>query len=437
MIPLPVILNGTKCSEESRSGKNMEMTKYKLGDLCRDVVDCPHSTPEWKSEGVHVIRNFNIKNGTLDFTDGFYVDEETYQKRTQRAVPEESDLVISREAPMGAACIIPKLLKCCLGQRLVLLKINRNMAEPKYVLYAIQSDFVQQQIRRIDQTGSIVSNLNIPDLKSLLVPVPPLSEQKKIAAVLSALDDKIALNKKMNQKLEAMAKRLYDYWFVQFDFPDENGRPYKTSGGPMVYNPTLKREIPVGWEVSNICPLMEILPGGTPSKAKPEYWNGEIPFFGPTDYCGDVFQLSTEEHITENGLNNCASALYPPKTIFITARGSVGKLIVCGKPMAMNQSCYALKPFDLEKYEYLFYLTKQLIEQLKKKGSGSVFKSINTLDIEQSFMSIAPNEIIELYCKKVKSIFERIKSNTVEIAKLTALRDKLLPLLMNGQVVVG
>ena len=263
-----------------------------------------------------------------------------------------------------------------------------------------------------------------------------VKKQKKIASVLSALDDKIALNKKMNQKLEAMAKRLYDYWFVQYDFPDKNGSPYKTTGGPMTYNPTLKREIPAGWEVSNICPLMEILPGGTPSKAKPEYWNGDIPFFGPTDYCGDVFQFSTEEHITEKGLNNCASALYSPKTIFITARGSVGKLIVCGKPMAMNQSCYALKPFDLEKYEYLFYLTKQLIEQLKKKGSGSVFKSINTLDIEQSFLSIAPNEIIDLYCKKVKSIFERIKSNTVEIAKLTKLRDKLLPLLMNGQVVV-
>lgn len=308
---------------------------------------------------------------------------------------------------------------------------NENELNAKFGYYWL----VNLNIRKIC-AGSGQPFLSYNDLNELPITFPPLPEQKKIAAVLSALDDKIALNKKMNQKLERMAKRLYDYWFVQYDFPDKNGHPYKTTGGPMTYSPTLKREIPMGWEVSNICPLMEILPGGTPSKAKPEYWNGDIPFFGPTDYCGDVFQLSTEEHITENGLNNCASALYPPKTIFITARGSVGKLIVCGKPMAMNQSCYALKPFDLEKYEYLFYLTKQLIEQLKKKGSGSVFKSINTLDIEQSFMSIAPNEIIELYCKKVKSIFERIKSNTVEIAKLTKLRDKLLPLLMNGQVEV-
>ena len=337
---------------------------------------------------------------------------------------------------LGSTAIIPESGKYIQSQDVAKVTCKKGMIDHDFAYYLIPSKCVKEQLSAAAQQTKI--RHTSPDaIKACKVFVPPLSEQKKIASVLSALDDKIALNKKMNQKLEAMAKRLYDYWFVQYDFPDKNGRPYKTTGGPMTYNPTLKREIPVGWEVSNICPLMEILPGGTPSKAKPEYWNGDIPFFGPTDYCGDVFQLSTEEHITENGLNNCASALYPPKTIFITARGSVGKLIVCGKPMAMNQSCYALKPFDLDKYEYLFYLTKQLIEQLKKKGSGSVFKSINTLDIEQSFMSIAPNEIIELYCKKVKSIFERIKSNTVEIAKLTTLRDKLLPLLMNGQVVVG
>ena len=208
------------------------MKMYKLGDLCSDVVDCPHSTPEWKNEGIRVIRNFNIVNGSLDFSNGFFVDEETFEKRTQRACPEFEDLVISREAPMGAVCMIPKNLKCCLGQRLVLLKINKDVADPNYILFAIQSQFVQKQIQIIDQTGSIVSNLNIPDLKSLQIPLPSLPEQKKIASVLSALDDKIALNKKMNQKLEAMAKRLYDYWFVQYDFPDKNGHPYKTTGGP-------------------------------------------------------------------------------------------------------------------------------------------------------------------------------------------------------------
>ena len=411
----------------------MEMTKYKLGDIAKTGSGgTPKSTVAdyYENGNIPWINSGELNNPFISSTSNF-ITQKGYDNSSAKLFPSQTVLLAMYGATAGKASLLE--FEACTNQAICAIMPNQDILLPRFLKYKL--DTMYNYLVGLS-TGSARDNLSQDGIKALELCIPPLSEQKKIASVLSALDDKIALNKKMNQKLEAMAKRLYDYWFVQYDFPDKNGHPYKTTGGPMTYNPTLKREIPAGWEVSNICPLMEILPGGTPSKAKPEYWNGEIPFFGPTDYCGDVFQLSTEEHITENGLNNCASALYPPKTIFITARGSVGKLIVCGKPMAMNQSCYALKPFDLEKYEYLFYLTKQLIEQLKKKGSGSVFKSINTLDIEQSFLSIAPNEIIDLYCKKVKSIFERIKSNTVEIAKLTALRDKLLPLLMNGQVTI-
>ena len=412
----------------------MELTKVKLGDYLDDFGDGIHGTPNYDENGeYYFINGNNLDNGAI------FIDSETKRISSDEYESIKRNLnnrtlLLSINGTLGRLAYYNGE-NIALGKSACFLNFKEN-TDRRYFRYILEMKDFKQYMFKV-ASGSTIKNFSPRQAAEYEFFAPKIEDQKKIASVLSALDDKIALNKKMNQKLEAMAKRLYDYWFVQFDFPDKNGRPYKTTGGPMTYNPTLKREIPVGWEVSNICPLMEILPGGTPSKAKPEYWNGDIPFFGPTDYCGDVYQLSTEEHITEKGLNNCASALYPPKTIFITARGSVGKLIVCGKPMAMNQSCYALKPFDLDKYEYLFYLTKQLIEQLKKKGSGSVFKSINTLDIEQSFMSIAPNEIIELYCKKVKSIFERIKSNTVEIAKLTTLRDKLLPLLMNGQVVVG
>ena len=405
----------------------MELKRYKLGEI-GEIRMCKRILKE-ETNSVGGVPFFKI--GTFGGQADVFITKEKFDEyKNAYSYPKKGDVLISAAGTIGRTVVFDGKDAYFQDSNIVWIENDESKVLNEYLFYCYKN------IRWTTSVGSTILRLYNDDIRNTDIIVPPLSEQKKIASVLSALDDKIALNKKMNQKLEAMAKRLYDYWFVQYDFPDKNGHPYKTTGGPMTYNETLKREIPAGWEVSNICPLMEILPGGTPSKAKPEYWNGDIPFFGPTDYCGDVFQLSTEEYITENGLNNCASALYPPKTVFITARGSVGKLIVCGKPMAMNQSCYALKPFDLEKYEYLFYLTKQLIEQLKKKGSGSVFKSINTLDIEQSFMSIAPNEIIELYCKKVKSIFERIKSNTVEIAKLTALRDKLLPLLMNGQVEV-
>ena len=241
----------------------------------------------------------------------------------------------------------------------------------------------------------------------------------------------------INRNLEALAKQIYDYWFVQFDFPDENGKPYKSSGGKMVWNEVLKREVPEGWMASNICKVADILSGGTPSKSTKQYWeNGNLPFFGPTDYNGNVFQIETADHITQEGLDHCASSLFEEGVVIITARGSIGKLVIVGTPMAMNQSCYALRSKN-DEYEYLYYLTIQLIYCLKAKGSGSVFKSIIASDIENSSLCIADANIVTKFCRVVRPIFQKIKENTLEISKLTKQRDELLPLLMNGQVSVN
>ena len=234
-----------------------------------------------------------------------------------------------------------------------------------------------------------------------------------------------------------MAKQLYDYWFVQFDFPNEEGKPYKSSGGAMVWNEKLKREIPKGWYADNICKIANILSGGTPSKAVDDYWNnGTIPFFGPTDYNGNVFQIKTADLITQKGLEHCASSLFEEGIVIITARGSIGKLVIVGTPMAMNQSCYALQSKEGE-FEYLYFLTTQLIDCLKAKGSGSVFKSIIASDIEHSILCVAKENIVSDFCKMVKPLFEKLKTNTIEIAELTKQRDELLPLLMNGQATVN
>ncbi|MFM6076620.1 MAG: restriction endonuclease subunit S, partial [Dolichospermum sp.] len=154
-----------------------------------------------------------------------------------RSQPYPGDLIITREAPMGEVCIIPDGIECCLGQRLVLIKPNLNKINNKYLLYALLSEYTQKQIQQSNNTGSIVSNLRIPLLKNLDIPLN--NNQDKIAAVLSYLDDKIEINNRINSELENLAKTIYDYWFVQFDFPDENGKPYKSSGGKMVYNQEL------------------------------------------------------------------------------------------------------------------------------------------------------------------------------------------------------
>lgn len=233
-----------------------------------------------------------------------------------------------------------------------------------------------------------------------------------------------------------MARQLYDYWFAQFDFPDENGRPYKSSGGKMVWNEKLKREIPEGWNVDNILSICEIKVGGTPSKSNSSYWdNGSIPFFGPTDISDNIYQLDTIDHITHEGLTHCASSLFQIGDVILTARGSIGKMVIVGEPMAMNQSCYALEP-KFPNTPYLYFLSKELIEWLKAKGSGSVFKSFNALDVEYSQLCIAPVSVIEKFCNSVDCVFNQIRENTKQIASLINQRDVILPLLMNGQVSV-
>ena len=171
-------------------------------------------------------------------------------------------------------------------------------------------------------------------------------------------------------------------------------------------------------------------------QVKPLMTNGTIPFFGPTDCNGSVFQIKTADHITQKGLEHCASSLFEDGIVIITARGSIGKLVIVGTPMAMNQSCYALQSKEGE-YEYLYFLTTQLIDCLKAKGSGSIFKSIIASDIEHSTLCIATENVVSGFCKKVKPLFEKLKTNTIEIIELSKLRDELLPLLMNGQASVN
>lgn len=223
------------------------MRKVKLEDLCSDIIDCPHTTPKWQTRGIPVIRNFNLHNRyiNLDGSDISYVDEATYHQRIKRATPEPGDIVISREAPMGVVGLIPEGMKCCMGQRLVLLKVNRIKCNPVYLLHALTSEYVQTQIRRIDTRGSIVSNIDLDTLRELEIPI--IDGQEEAADLLDSISRKIETNTKVIAELESLARTIYDYWFTQFDFPDEHGNPYRSSGGTMVYSELLNCNIPSGW----------------------------------------------------------------------------------------------------------------------------------------------------------------------------------------------
>jgi type I restriction enzyme S subunit len=415
-------------------GKSELLTS--IGDIA-EVFDGPHATPKKTENGPYFLSISSLMKGRLDLSKSAHLSEAEFVKWTKRVTPHAGDLLFSYETRLGEAALMPDGIRGCLGRRMGLLRPDTKKVIPEYLLYAYLAPQCQQTIVSNTITGATVDRLALNEFPKLGIRIPSVDEQKGVARLLSALDSKIELNNRINSELEAMAKTLYDYWFVQFDFPDAKGRPYKSSGGKMVYNAQLKRKIPSGWGDSNILAVADLLGGGTPTKKIMSNWNGNIPFFTPSDADGTIFKFATADYITEQGLKNSSTRLFEDNTVFITARGSVGKLVLAGVKMAMNQSCYALRAKDGISYVFLFYLAEELIHHLKVKSSGSVFNSIVSNDIEFTNLAIPDTATVEKFAEIVEPAFKRIANNTRETQQLTELRDWLLPMLMNGQVQAG
>lgn len=181
--------------------------------------------------------------------------------------------------------------------------------------------------------------------------------------------------------------------------------------------------------------MIQILGGGTPKTGESSYWNGDIPFFTPKDV-GTPYTLSTEKTITEDGLSHCNSRLYPINTVFVTARGTVGKVGMSGVPMAMNQSCYALVGKDIHQLLVFFY-TLKVVDRLKHKASGAVFDAIITKDFETESIFKLSDADAEAFLSVAEPIYQSILNNTIENQRLAALRDTLLPKLMSGEIDVS
>lgn len=396
---------------------------YKLEELCSAIIDCPHSTPIWKNKGIYIIRNYNLKNTIIDNNNLSYVDEETYLSRIKRAKPEEDDIIISREAPMGTVGIVPNDFICCLGQRLVLLKVNKEKCSPKYLFNALRSNYVQTQIQLINRTGSIVSNLNIPMLKDIKIPL--IKQEKEIGILLNNIDKKIQLNNKINTELEAMAKTIYDYWFLQFEFPNEEGKPYKSSGGKMVYNQELKREIPEGWEVKSLCDCMDVLYGFPLSTKKFSETNGKN-IIRIRDIPTNDTSIKTTEKVDDKYLSKF-------KDLLIGMDGNFHINFWCNNGDIINQRITRIRE-NANNISILqvFFEILPYIKAIEKNVARSTVAHLSDKDIK-SLRILCPINKDKIYVK-LNNILEKICINRLENQELVSLRDFLLPLLMNGQV---
>ena len=376
----------------------------KLLDVCEMIVDCPHSTAKDEGKGYPLIRTPNIGRGRLKLEGVHRVSAEIYDKRNERAVPQENDLILAREAPVGNVAIIKHGQEVCLGQRTVLIRPNQDIADPDYLVYYLLSPKKQHALLSASN-GATVSHLNMSAIRALEVELPEIEIQRKIGKILAGFDDKIELNKRINKNLHQQAEAVFNKY-------------YELSTEQMLFTS-----------------VISVLGGGTPKTDNPDFWDGQIPFFTPKDV-GAPYTFQTEKYITETGLEHCNSRLYPKNTSFVTARGTVGKVSLAGKPMAMNQSCYALSSETIDPLLVYFYVLKA-VSSLKHKASGAVFDAIVTRDFDTETISILDCDSSQIVLSTITPIMDAIHNNAEESIRLVSLRDSLLPKLMSNELDVS
>ena len=291
------------------------------------------------------------------------------------------------------------------GSDCIRLRVLADSVNPRFLSYYFLTKRHRAFMMSMCSHGTTMASLNQKIIEKIIVPLPERSIQDKVVEILATLDKQIATNQKINENLEQQALALFNNFYDQSNT-----------------------------EV-NFTDLIQILGGGTPKTGENMYWNGNIPFFTPKDV-GTPYTLVTEKTITEDGLSHCNSRLYPVNTVFVTARGTVGKIGLAGVPMAMNQSCYALVGKNQNQLLVYFY-TLKAVDRLKHKASGAVFDAIITRDFEtEQIFKLSENDT-NTFIKIVEPMYQLILNNSVENQRLIALRNSLLPKLMSGEIDVS
>ena len=415
----------------------MELKEYKLGDLIEVTRGMSLPGEFYSTEGEYI----RLTCGNFDYVNNSFKENKSKDdlyyvgKIKPEFIMEKGDIItpLTEQAIglLGSTAIIPESGKYIQSQDVAKVTCKKGMIDHDFAYYLIPSKCVKEQLSAAAQQTKI--RHTSPDaIKACKVFVPPLSDQKKIAAVLSALDDKIALNKKMNQKLEAMAKRLYDYWFVQYDFPDKNGHPYKTTGGPMTYNPTLKREIPAGWEVPTLADFAEYVKTTVKFDKAFNYVSTDNMLAEKQGLSGEILKPASGNVLCYEKNDILISNIRPyfKKIWYADQRGTCSTDVLCVRSLNSDNSYFVYR--TLWQDDFFDYVMQGAKGSKMPRGDKTRIMNYPICIAKENF-----DELIKKFSALVVPMQAVIQKNTKEISRLTKLRDKLLPLLMNGQVTVA
>ncbi|EIL8370201.1 restriction endonuclease subunit S [Vibrio alginolyticus] len=406
----------------------MEWTEITLGDYIEVLTDY-HANGAYEKLKANVElkseKDFAVMIRTLNFERGdfekelIYINEKEYNFLSKSKVY-PGDILMNKIADAGSVYCMPDLnCPVSLAMNLFLIRLKPSLNQ-KFMYYMMK--FYEPYIK-LYANGAATLTITKNSVRNLKFNVPGRDTQDKIVALVSAYDDLIVNNLKRIKLLEEMVQITYEEWFVRMKFPGHEKVEIDSETG-----------LPHGWVRATCYDYMEVLSGGTPKTSIEEYWNGDIKFFTPKDAQQGFFTGNTEKTITSIGLKKCNSKLYDTGTIFITARGTVGKLNLAHEPMAMNQSCYALRGKEGVPQYFLFCVLSKAIDAFKGAANGGVFDAI-VVDTFRFLPFVRPeSHLVQKFDQIVSPIFDSICNLLEQNKKLQEARDILLPRLMTGMI---
>ncbi len=401
--------------------------------------------------GVPVIRGSNLSLGTVRFQDEqfVYVSKET-AKRLERSLCQPKDIIFTKKGTLGQVGIIPREARYShylISSNQMKLSVDEHIADPLYVYYFVVSPASREKIIR-DSEVTGVPKTNLAYLRKFPIALPPLSEQHAIAHILGSLDDKIELNRQMNETLEGIARALFKSWFVDFDpvrakmeGRELYGMDVETAAlFPDGFEDSTLGAIPRGWRVATVGDATRVVGGSTPSTKESAYWDeGTIHWATPKDLSSlsNAVLIGTERCITESGLQQISSGLLPKGTVLLSSRAPIGYLAITAIPVAINQGFIALICEKELSNHYILQWLRFNMDVIKGRANGTTFLEISKANFRPLPLIVPSNPILKIFNQQASNVYEMLVSNLEQNQTLTALRDTLLPKLLSGAIRVN
>jgi type I restriction enzyme S subunit len=405
-----------------------------LEESVERIIDHRGLTPlklggRWSKAGIRAISARNVKDGRLVAEDSInYVDEKLYGKW----MPDEvkvNDILLTSEGPLGECLIWKSLEKIVLSQRIFGIRANSSTLNPEFLFWFMKSKAFQNQLS-YRETGTTVQGIRQSELRRTKVVVPPLSEQKTVARILSVLDSKIELNQQMNKTLEAIGKAIFKHWFIDFEFPNEEGKPYKSSGGEMVYNQELGKEIPKGWRPGHLGDV-----AGNPRRGiQPEIVDRGTPYIGLEHMPRRSIALS-DWGVVEEAVSN-KFQFYSGDILFGKLRPYFHKVGVAPVDGVCSTDILVIVPKSRELFGLVLghVSSTEFVNYVDAASTGTRMPRTNWGDMALYEILIPTDSLARAFNDTILPLLNRIKANILQSRTLTTIRDSLLPKLMSGKI---